>query len=86
MDRINEGAMASPKMLVAQGCRLGGLRARVVGSLNDLQIHSIDGLPLGPNASRVRAAYISALGGYVFGVNHFTTFFRNKEIFMKVLM
>ena len=29
---INEGIMASPKMLVARGRRLCGLRARVVGS------------------------------------------------------
>ena len=32
MGGIKEGVMASPEMLVARGCRLGGLRACVVGS------------------------------------------------------
>ena len=48
---IKEGAMASSEMLVAQGRRLGGLTARVVGSSSGIQIHN-DGLPPGPNASR----------------------------------
>ena len=60
--------MASPEMFVARGRRLGGLRARVVGSLSSIQIHNIDGLPPGPNASRARAAHTLALGGHVFGV------------------
>jgi hypothetical protein len=49
---INEGVMASPGMLVAQGRRLGGLKARIIGSSSGIQIHNKDGLPPGPNASR----------------------------------
>lgn len=70
---------------------LGSLRAHVVESLSNIQIHSIDGLPSSPNACKARAAYISAISGHIFGVNHFTTyvhtiFVENKEIFMKILM
>ena len=66
---IKEGVLASPEMLVARGRRLGGLRACIVGSSSNIQIHNIDGLPPGPNASRARAAHTGALGGHVFGVN-----------------
>ena len=48
MGGIKEGAMASPEMLVARGRHLGSLRAYVVGSSSDIQIHIIDGLPPSP--------------------------------------
>ena len=53
--------MVSPKMLVAWGCHLGSLKAHVVGDSSNIQIHNIDGLPSGPNASRARTAYTLAL-------------------------
>ena len=68
MDGIKEGAIASPKMLVARGRCLGGLRAHVVGSSSSNQIHNVDGLPPGSNAFRARAAHTLALGGHIFGV------------------
>ena len=52
MNGIKEGVMASLEMLVARGRRLGGLRARVVGSSSNIQIRNNDGLPPGPIASR----------------------------------
>ena len=36
MNGINEGVMASPEMLVTRGRRLGGLKARVVGSSSNI--------------------------------------------------
>lgn len=66
---IGEGAMVSPKMLVARSHHLGGLRARVVGSSSGTQSHNEDGLPLVLNAARARANHISALRGHS---NNFT--------------
>lgn len=66
---IEEGAMVSPKMLVARSHHLGGLRARVVGSSSGTQSHNDDGLPLGLNATKARTYHISALGGHP---NNFT--------------
>ena len=66
---INEGIIPSLKMLVARGRRLGGLRARVVGSSRNIQIRNMDGLFPGPKITRARAAHTSALGGHVSGIN-----------------
>lgn len=60
---IKEGAMASPKMLVAKSHRLGSLRAHVVRSSSGTHSHNNDGLPPRHTIAKARAYQICALEG-----------------------
>lgn len=48
-----------------------GLKACVIGNSSGFQIHNIDRLPRGPNASRAQVAHMSALKGHFIDVTPF---------------
>ena len=91
MNEINEGVMASPEMLIARGRQLGDLRARVVGSSSNIQIHNIDGLPLVPIHLGLQRLTLVHYAGMFLVLTQFTTrvhttLVGNNAIFMTVLM